>query len=446
MFTPFRPLLYLVIFLLINACATRPGMSTRKFKQYVEKSPVFNQNFTGFALYDTELDKMVYEYQADKYYTPASNTKIFTLYACLKLLGDSIPALEYRVSGDSLIFTGTGDPTFLHPDLFDIDTTYDQHVYYFLKSAGQKLYYAERPTKDAYFGPGWAWSDYNYYYSTEKSVFPVYANLVRFQFKKNLPKPLAYPDYFTKYITGFASTDIHPDYIRRNQVDNYFRYASKADTLAFTEDVPFKPSTGLLLNLMADTLKRKVDLYEGPLEGFDQTIYSLPADSVYKRMMHISDNFFAEQLLLVCASQIQDTLSSDSAIAYVVRTYLQDLPDKPIWVDGSGLSRYNLETPRTMVALLGKVDDELEDEAIFDIFPAGGVSGTVKNWYKNESGAPYIFAKTGTLSNKHSMSGFLITSKGRKLIFSFMHNNYITSSSVFKYEMEKVLQAIYLNY
>lgn len=439
---------YFVFFLIFaTSCANRPGISSRQFKKYIDKSPIFSKDFTGFALYDPELDELVYEHEADKYYTPASNTKIFTLYSCLKMLGDSIPALAYTISGDSLIFTGTGDPTFLHPDIAEIDTTYDQNVYHFLKEADQQLYYAERPTKDQYFGPGWAWSDYNYYYSTEKSVLPVYANLVRFQFKEYLPKPLVYPDYFTQYITGFADESVLPDYVQRNQFDNYFRYAPKDDTLAFTEDVPFKPSARLVIKLMEDTLKRGVSLYHGAPKDFSQTVYSLPADSVYKRMMHISDNFFAEQLLLVCSSQLQDTLSTDSAIAHVKRTYLQDLPDKPVWVDGSGLSRYNLQTPRNMVALLRKVDEELSDEELFDIFPAGGVSGTLKNWYKNEEGGgPYVFAKTGTLSNKSALSGFLVTKKGKKLIFSFLHNNYISSSSVLKYEMEKVLWEIYRHY
>lgn len=435
-----------LLLIVVGACVSRPGISTRKFRQYVEKSPVFSQNFTGFALYDTGLDKMVYEYQADKYYTPASNIKLFTLYACLKMLGDSIPALQYKVRGDSLIFTGTGNPAFLHPDICSIDTTYDQRVYHFLKSAGEDLYYVERPMEDDYFGPGWAWGDYNYYYSPEKSVFPVYGNLVRFQFKEHLPKPLAYPDFFTRYITGFANTSILPDYIHRNQYDNYFTYAPKEDTLAFTKDVPFKPSTGLLLDIMADTLKRKVELYKGPLKGFNEMVYSISADSAYKRMMHASDNFFAEQLLMVCSSPFQDTLSTKWTIKFAKEHYLQDLPDKPIWVDGSGLSRYNLQTPRTMVALLRKINEELSDEQIFDIFPAGGVSGTLKNWYKHEYGQPYVFAKTGTLSNKLALSGYLITSRGKKLIFSFMHNNYITSSSVLKFEMEKVLQQIYQDY
>ena len=122
------------------------------------------------------------------------------------------------------------------------------------------------------------------------------------------------------------------------------------------------------------------------------------------------------------------------------------MPDEPIWVDGSGLSRYNLQTPRSILALLRKVDDELSDERIKTIFPAGGVSGTIENWYANPDGEPYVFAKTGTLSNKHALSGFLFTHSGKKLIFSFMHNNYITSSSVLKVEMEQVLQQLYENY
>lgn len=430
----------------ISACASRPGLSTREFRQQVAESPVFNQSFTGFALYDTERKEMVYEYQADKYYTPASNTKIFTLYAGLMLLGDSIPALQYEQRGDSLIFTGTGDPTLLHPDVLSIDTTYDQSAYRFLQHHDGPLLYAERPTADAYFGPGWAWDDYGYYYSTEKSVMPVYANVVRFQFKKSLPKPLVYPRYFTSRLSGFPDTTLYPAYVQRAQYENQFAYGLKEDTLAFTQDIPFIQSTPLLLNLLKDTLRREVQRYQKPYVHLPHTYYSLPADSVYRRMMHISDNFVAEQLLLVCSSTRKDTLSTRWTIDYVTEHYLDDLPDAPEWVDGSGLSRYNLQTPRTMVAVLRKVDSLLNDERIRTIFPAGGVSGTVEDWYANPGGAPYVFAKTGTLGGKHCLSGFLYTRRGRKLIFSFMHNNYVTSSSVFKVEMEQILREIYESY
>lgn len=467
-------LLLICCSILMGACASRPGISSKEFKRYVAESALFQTHFTGFALYDTDQDKMVYTYQADKYYTPASNTKIFTLYAGLKLLGDSIPALEYRISGDSLLFTGTGDPTFLHPDITALDTTYHQQVYAFLKSRQEQLVYVPRPTEDQYFGPGWAWSDYNFYYSPEKSVFPIYANLVRFQFMKGFNKPLASPDFFTSYIEGFADANV-PYAVFRKQHENYFSYAPKADTLSFERDVPFIQSSELTARLLEDTLHKKVQLMKAwPLEPekqllsydtqqdslmvlvvnaqekfpvFTQKLYSLPVDSVYKQMMHASDNFFAEQLLMVCSSVFKDTLSTDWTIDYMKKHYLHELPDEPIWRDGSGLSRYNLQTPRTMVALLQKVDEELSDERIKDIFPAGGESGTISAWYANPEGEePFVFAKTGTLSNNSALSGFIYTKSGKKLIFSFLYNNYITSTVPIKQETEKLLQDIYLNY
>nr|WKN36533.1 D-alanyl-D-alanine carboxypeptidase [Tunicatimonas sp. TK19036] len=428
---------------ILAACATRPGIKSQEFEEMVDKSSVFQRSFTGFALYDTEQDAMVYEYQSDKYFTPASNTKIFTLYTCLKMLGDSIPALQYRFQNDTLTFAGTGDPTFLHPDIESIDTTYNHHVYQFLK--GKNLAYTERPTTDDYFGPGWAWGDYAYYYSTEKSVFPIYANIVRFQFKELIPKPLAYPTYFTSFIQGFPDST-QSSYLIRDQYQNAFHYSPKPDTMAFTRDVPFIQSTPLVLDLLQDTLKQRITRQPEYPGNWTDVLYSLPSDSVFQRMMQISDNFFAEQLLLVCSSTQRDTLSSEWMIKYAKENFLADLPDEPIWVDGSGLSRYNLQTPRSMVALLRKVGEELSDERIKTIFPAGGVSGTIENWYANPGGEPYVFAKTGTLSNKNALSGFLYTRSGKKLIFSFMHNNYITSSSVLKVEMEQILHRLYEDY
>ena len=57
---------------------------------------------------------MLYNYNGDKYFTPASNTKIFTLFAGLTMLQDSIPAFKYAVNKDTITLQGTGDPTFLH--------------------------------------------------------------------------------------------------------------------------------------------------------------------------------------------------------------------------------------------------------------------------------------------------------------------------------------------
>jgi D-alanyl-D-alanine carboxypeptidase/D-alanyl-D-alanine-endopeptidase (penicillin-binding protein 4) len=92
--------------------------------------------------------------------------------------------------------------------------------------------------------------------------------------------------------------------------------------------------------------------------------------------------------------------------------------------------------------LLEKIKQELTEEQMLSLLSVGGVDGTIRSWYKSDDDEPYIFAKTGTLSNNHSLSGFIRTKSGKLLTFSFMHNNYNSSSTPVKLEMEKTLRLI----
>lgn len=104
-------------------------------------------------------------------------------------------------------------------------------------------------------------------------------------------------------------------------------------------------------------------------------------------------------------------------------------------------------TPRSVVKLLDKILDEVPMEKIKAYFPAGGESGTIRNWYPADPGEPaYIYAKTGTLIMSSALSGYLITKSGKTLIFSTFFNNYTGSSNIQKEELQKVLYFIYKNY
>src|SRR6476661_331690 len=94
-------------------------------------SPVNKQHHIGFVLKDLSSGKVVESYQADKNFTAASNIKLFTFWAGLNMLGDSIPSLQYVISKDSLIIWPMADPTFLHPD-FKNQPSFD-----FLKNSGK---------------------------------------------------------------------------------------------------------------------------------------------------------------------------------------------------------------------------------------------------------------------------------------------------------------------
>jgi D-alanyl-D-alanine carboxypeptidase/D-alanyl-D-alanine-endopeptidase (penicillin-binding protein 4) len=157
-------------------------------------------------------------------------------------------------------------------------------------------------------------------------------------------------------------------------------------------------------------------------------------------MIHPSDNFIAEQLLFVCASEKNLPLQTAEIIEFAIDSLLQNLPDAPVWRDGSGMSRYNMFTPRSMVHVLNNLYQDIDIATLFTIFPTGGKSGTIKNLYAGNP--PYVFAKTGTISNNHCLSGYIRTNSGKVLIFSFMNNHYVGSSSVYKAEMQRVLEWI----
>jgi len=71
----------------------------------------------GISIYDPAAKKYLYNYQGDKYFIPASNTKLLTCYAAMKYLGDSLVGLRVQKFSDSSFFIqATADPTFLHPD------------------------------------------------------------------------------------------------------------------------------------------------------------------------------------------------------------------------------------------------------------------------------------------------------------------------------------------
>lgn len=428
------PIIVIAALALVSGCS--PVSKKYLKKNFLGIEQKF-QHHTGFLLYDPAEKKTLFAYNSERYFTPASNTKIFTLYAALSILADSVPGLRYLERGDSLIVSGTGDPSFLYPYTFSNSVAFD-----FLRNTPHDIYYSESIFNTSPLGPGWAWSDYLYSYSVERSPFPVYGNF--FVVSRDAEKKLSVsPAYFKKYF--WLSDSTQRSEILREIGSNRIEYFPGKNPRANEKwEIPFKPNAVLVADLLSDTLKRQVRILSKPYTGEMKTLLSVPTDSLLKTMMQESDNFIAEQLLLMCSMILSDTLQPEIAIRYMKENRLTDLPDKPVWVDGSGLSRYNLFTPRSIVKLWEKIYSNVERDRLFSLLAAGGKSGTLRNWYKAD--VPYIYGKTGTLSNNHSLSGYLITKKGRTLIFSFMNNNFTAPVAELRREMENMLKTIRDNY
>ncbi|MHA4737317.1 D-alanyl-D-alanine carboxypeptidase/D-alanyl-D-alanine endopeptidase [Dyadobacter sp. MSC1_007] len=420
-----RTLLFFISILTLSSCSV-----SHYLRREIKNSPVLSQQHTGVAVSNINDPKKLASWQDDKYFIPASNTKLFSFYAGLSALGDSIPGLEYLEWGELLIIRGTGDPSLLHPDLPH------SKVLDFLKSRKDQIFYTPYHFENKRFGPGWAWSDYNDYYQAEVTALPVYGNIVRFTGGPSQQYSV-HPRFWQKAMV-FDST---ASGIEREESQNVFHHPKLVVPQGLSQDVPVRMSDLLTVQLLSDTLKKEIKLINIPLEIEVQKVNSIPSDSLYTRMMQVSDNMMAEQLMLLYASANGLPLNTEKAIAHAIEHHLADLPDKPVWKDGSGLSRYNLFTPRTLVALLQKIYQKVPQEKLFTILPAGGKSGTLKNLFKE--GPPFIFAKTGSLSNVYNLSGYLVTKKGKVLVFSFMNNNFTRPTSDVRKEVERILTGLH---
>ncbi|WP_251795738.1 MULTISPECIES: D-alanyl-D-alanine carboxypeptidase/D-alanyl-D-alanine-endopeptidase [unclassified Arenibacter] len=385
-----------------------------------------NDYFQGLLIYDPIKNDTLYSYNSQKYFTPASNTKIFTLYSSLKTLPDKIPALKYIVKNDTLYMEGTGDPTLLHP--------------YFGDSSAVKLAQNHKNIslylnnfKDSRYGPGWAWEDYDLYFSPERNSIPLYGNVVTITNNGSL---LVNPEHFKDQVVPIGYG------VNREFYSNTFYFdPQRSDTL----ESPFIIDSTLTKSLLEKVLHKKVNIVQKMPNGQKQVLYSVSSDSLYKRMMEVSDNFLAEQLLIVSSSTLSDTLNGARARAHILDHYLTELEQPPRWVDGSGLSRYNLFTPGSMVYVLNKMYHEVPRERLFNFFPIGGLTGTLKGRFIG-GGSPYIYAKTGSLGNNYCLSGYLLTRSGKTLIFSFMNNHFTKSNSEVIQYMEPIFTKIRDNY
>jgi D-alanyl-D-alanine carboxypeptidase/D-alanyl-D-alanine-endopeptidase (penicillin-binding protein 4) len=416
----FNKTLYFLCFILIFV-----GCKSLKIKHKINKelaSSFFENQFTGIYIYDVNADKVVYNYNGTKYFTPASNTKIFTLYTGLELLSDSIPAFKYAINKDTITIQATGDPTFLHP-FFKDSTAYKMARNY------KKVNLITNNIADKKYAPGWAWEDFDSYFSSERSAFPMYGNVVTIQNENVLNVT---PIFFENEL------EITNDSYGREEFSNNFYF----DKNRIRETaIPMIISDSLLLNLWNDILPNKVSLIKESAIKPSKMAYSISSDSLYKRMMNVSDNFLAEQVLILASTTLSDTLNSSKVRAFMLENQLKDLKQKPRWVDGSGLSRYNLFTPNSFVEVLTKMYKKIPKERLFSFFNAEGNSETLKNIFSDEK-VPYIYAKSGTLGNNYNLSGYLITKANKVLIFSFMNNHFMHSNSKIKEQIQVIFEQL----
>jgi D-alanyl-D-alanine carboxypeptidase/D-alanyl-D-alanine-endopeptidase (penicillin-binding protein 4) len=402
--------------MILSACSVRQAQKTLLNSEGVKGAHV------GIAIYNDSKEQWLSKYQSDHYFTPASNVKILATYLGLQFLGDSLPGWKMAENADTLFLMPLGDPSFMHPEF-----KYQPVVDIIKNTNKQVVIVGNNQDQFEIFGSGWSWADYAEDYQPERSRMPIYGNVVHF-YQSNKKLEAIKPFYFFKDIVDLGKAE-EKNWSRSRTGNRFFttneNNKSKYFQVPFSqEDMPMVKA----LELLNDTLGKKISFQkQSTLPAISyKTIKTVATDSLLKIMMLRSDNFYADQIVLMASEQLFGKMDDAALLDSTKKLFFADLPQKMRWADGSGLSRYNLNTPENYIAILQQMHAKFGEARVKNIFEKGG-EGTISAYYKNFPGTMY--AKTGTLGGQVALSGFIYTPKQQKLYFSVLVANHMSPSS-----------------
>jgi D-alanyl-D-alanine carboxypeptidase/D-alanyl-D-alanine-endopeptidase (penicillin-binding protein 4) len=203
--------------------------------------------------------------------------------------------------------------------------------------------------------------------------------------------------------------------------------------------VPFITSAKQTVDLLSFEVGKPILQLPKPYDASSVLAYAGKTDSLYLPMLHFSDNQIAEQLLYLIAAQKNWVGPTNKIIEKLTK---EDSLLKPIkWVDGSGLSRYNLMRPQDIVSVLLKLKAELNEARLFKLLPESGRSGTIRKMAPDTSESRF-YAKSGSFGNTYNLAGYYRNAQGKLFVFSIMGNLGNRSITAMKQDVMILLNAL----
>lgn len=194
------------------------------------------------------------------------------------------------------------------------------------------------------------------------------------------------------------------------------------------------PVTGSVVVIDADDRRREPLSTNGWTELTPMT--SPPALEIVQDMLKASRNLPAQLLWLTAGTAGMETgggpesTADDHAVA-ALGVFLREngfVADDVLLEEGSGLSRRNLATPRSLVQLLSRMVEHRWHEAWDRSFPVGGVDGTLSRRFTRPPTLGNVRAKTGTLKYTGSLAGYLTNAAGSPLAFAILANGFVPAA------------------
>jgi D-alanyl-D-alanine carboxypeptidase/D-alanyl-D-alanine-endopeptidase (penicillin-binding protein 4) len=425
----------------------------------------------GLLIVDAQTGDTLFEKNADRYFVPASNMKLFTTALALAKLGPDYKfhttletrgtiSPEGRLTGD-VVLVGRGDPNLSNRKFpYELKEEFDgppEKVLAELADAlvarGAKEISGDVVGDDSYFPRerypnGWEIDDMVWEYGAAISAIVVDDNTVAVTLtpgeKSGDPvqasvAPLT-PDFALQNDVTTSAAEVKSDLTLTREpganlvvVRGTMPARSVPRKLVLAIEEPAQHAAFVLAGLLAERgvkLDGKIRaIHVAETDVTPRTVLaehvSVPLGDSVKLINKISQNLHTEMLLRTAARQ-NGVWSTPEEMLKTPQDFYGAAgiaSDDVIQTDGSGLSRHDLVTPRAIVTLLKYAQAQTWFAPYYASLPVAGVDGSLQDRMKNTLAAGRIHAKTGSVEHVRTLSGFAETPSGRRLIFSFLSNN-----------------------
>lgn len=435
----------------------------------VIQQPSLRTAYWGILVQDLSNGATPYAHNADQLFLPASNAKLLTTAAALATLTPQFrPQTPFFAAGqppalDTLRVVGQGDPSLNEKQLEQVAGTLQSKG---VRSIGTLV------GDDSFFTgnliePSWSWEDLQGGDGLPINSLMLNGNVFSMQLT---PQQIGQP-----VRSQWLSAGIRKDVVIKNQmvtvsasapesIETYWQGNQltlkgqlRAGSAAETIDIPVpNPGLNFLERFRAILGDRQIQVRQVSLtttaapQPQSPPIASIPFPSFSALMSEInqnSNNFYAESVLRLLG-KTTPTGSSPSTAQQGLAALKQALTRLGVnsmgyqLVDGSGLSRKNLVSPRAMVQTLKAMAQPQYRDSFRASLPLAGQSGTLRRRLVGTVAQGRLWAKTGTLQGVTALSGYLDRPDQPPLTFSILVNNSTQPTAVLQQAVDRVVMAI----
>jgi len=482
-------LLFLIIFVSALPAQQRDTVKIKgadpnsiiELKEQLEETfndPNFNNANWGVLIKSLKTGEILYKKNADKLFIPASNLKLFTTSAALILLGENFnyetrlflngEIRNGKISGD-LIVRGFGDPTistkFIEGGAAKIFEKWADS----LKAKGITEILGDIIGDDSAFdnealGKGWQSDNESFWYSAESGALSLNDNCVRITI---IPSSVGQAPYLSfnpvtdyikvtnRIITAPQNEEEEVSFERKRGTNDVILEGKiKKNSKAISEYVSVSGATRYFLTVFSEVLEKKGFKISGKVKSLSECdvkpddddlilLYahkSVNMADIVKETNKNSNNFFAEQLIKTIGYKKYNYGSVENGLK-ACRELFNDMGvnlDNMYMVDGSGLSRLNLVTPRHIVNLLSYMYKSEVFESFYNSIPVAGIDGSIASRMRRTSAENNVRGKPGYNTGVSALSGYLKTRDGEPIVFTMVVNNYLVPSALASYIQDLV--------